>query len=115
MGMLENFYAGDKALIAEEWESSGNLESAAFVKARADFSLHLEPDWLDDLIDAVCRSAQSPKMKRVDVLIEQLAGDGEESSADVVSPIFVKLLADLSDARLQSVAKDWLGNGLTDD
>ena len=113
--MLENFYAGDKTLIAEQWESTGDLESARFVKARADFSLHLEPDWFDDLVAAVCRSTQSPSMGRVDVLIEQLAGDGEGSSADVVSPTFVKLVADLSGPQLKSVAKDWLGNELTDD
>lgn len=107
MSTLEWFHAGDAALIAAAWEQSEPLDEAAFVRASANFSLHLAPDWFDDLLEAVFDVAKDRRMSRGEVL-PVLLKESEDGSADLVSPAFVQRVAALSETQLQSVAKAWL-------
>jgi len=116
MGILMDFYAGDAKRIAEvENEPEGSdieLSSAPFVKAHADFSLHIVPDDLDVLMSALCARRGLPPKTLTGSLIEHLAGSTDPmeatSAADVVSTELVEMVASMQDSDIPPVAEAWL-------
>ncbi len=115
MGIMMDFYAGDARRIAEvENDPDGSeidLGSASFVRAHADFSLHLTPDQIDPLISAACVRRGIPSMALTSSFTEHLAGSPDpmeaENSADVVSPTIVETIASLRADELHAVAEQW--------
>jgi hypothetical protein len=109
VGMLMWFYVGDKRKIAE-----GYLPNAAiplwkqpFLAAMADFSLHLSPLDLDLLSEEVCGIAGVPPVTLADSLTEHVGGNGQTSSADVVSPRWVETVAGIPDHQVEELAQRW--------
>ena len=87
MGMLFWFYVGDKKKIGGAFSapSAVPLWKQSFVLAKADFSLHLSPIDLDLFSEEACRIAGMKPITLTDSLIENVGGDGQSSSADLVS------------------------------
>jgi hypothetical protein len=79
-----------------------------FVAAMADFSLHLSPIDLEFLSEEACRIASVPPVTLTDSLIDNVGGDGETSSADVVSAQWVQMVAGILDHHVDDLAKRWL-------
>lgn len=107
--MLMWFYVGDKRKIGGGFSPNAlvPLWKQPFVVAMADFSLHISPMDLDLLSEAACRMAGIPPVTLTDSLIENVGGDGETGSADVVSPQWVHTLARIPDHQAEEFAKRW--------
>jgi hypothetical protein len=114
MGNLMAFYAGDARKIGdaiEDVDSDIDLRAASFVAGHVDFSLHLDDNALDALVETVCRHRHRAPTTLRSSLAEHVAGPSDpmeqEYSADVVSPDLVHLLASLTDADIALVASAW--------
>jgi hypothetical protein len=110
MGMLMAFYACDKREIGEGFSSTAAvpLWKQPYVVSMADFSLHLSPIDLDLLSEEVCRIAGAQPVSLTDSLTENVGGNGESSSADVVSPQWVQTVAGIRDDQVDDLARRWL-------
>jgi hypothetical protein len=110
VGMLMWFYVGDKTRIGEGFSTTHSvpLWKQPFVVATADFSLHLSPVDLDLLSEEACRIAGVQPVTLTDSLTESVGGDGQTSSADVVSAQWVQTVASILDHQVDDLAKQWL-------
>ena len=110
MGMLLWFYVGDKKKIGEGFSATAAvpLWKQPFVVAMADFSLHLSPIDLDLLSEEACRIAGVQPVTLTHSLTENVGGDGQTSSADVVSAQWVQTVASILDHHVDDLAKRWL-------
>jgi hypothetical protein len=110
MGMLMSFYAGDKRKIGEGFSTTAGvpLWKQPLVVGMADFSLHLSPIDLDLFSKEACRIAGAQPVTLTDSLTENVGGDGESSSADVVSPQWVQTVAGILDDQVDGLARRWL-------
>ena len=110
MSMLMWFYVGDKTKIGEGFSATDAvpLWKQPFVVAMADFSLHLSPIDLELLSEEACRIAGVPPVSLTASLTEKVGGDGETSSADVVSAQWVQTVAGILDHHVDDLAKRWL-------
>ena len=110
VGMLMEFIVGDKKRIGEGFSSLANIPlwQQPFVVAWADFSLHLSPIDLDFLSEEVCRIAGVQPVTLTDSLTERVGGDGRTSSADVVSPRWVEMVARVLDHQVEGLAERWM-------
>jgi hypothetical protein len=79
-----------------------------FVVAMADFSLHLSPVDLDLFSEEACRIAGMEPVTLTDSLTEHVGGDGQTSSADVVSPQWVQTVGGILDHQVDDLAERWL-------
>jgi hypothetical protein len=116
-GMMD-FYAGDAKALAAAYEGdpAADLPSVGGVRGHVDFSLHLTPDTLDELLGAACEAAGVERLAWWDdALSSHLAGDADESSLDVVDPAVVDVFAGVEFATFLVKARPWLGDTLTPD
>jgi hypothetical protein len=74
---------------------------------QADFSLHLSPIDLEILTEEVQKLVGSGPTSLEESLARQVGGDGEECSADVVSPEWVGMMSALPDASVESLIAGW--------
>ena len=108
--MLMSFCVGDKTKIGEGYSATDAIPmwKRPGVAAVADFSLHLSPIDLDLLSEEAFRIAGVQSVTLTDSLVENVGGDGESSSADVVSAQWVQTVASILDNRIDELAKRWL-------
>jgi hypothetical protein len=110
VGMLMWFYVGDERKIGDGYSATDAvpLWKQPSVVGMADFSLHLSPIDLDLLSEEACRIAGVQPVTLTDSLTENVGGDGQTSSADVVSPQWVQMFASILDDHVDDLAKRWL-------
>jgi hypothetical protein len=110
VGMLMEFFVGDKRRIGEGFSSRARIPlwQQPFVVAWADFSLHLSPIDLDLFSEEVCRMAGVEPVTLTASLTEKVGGNGRTSSADVVSPQWVEMIAGVLDHQVEELAERWL-------
>jgi hypothetical protein len=104
------FYVGDQGKIGGAYSSgvAVPLWRHPFVVAAADFSLHLSPVDLDLLSEEACRLVGAPPGTLTDSLTDRVGGDGQTSSAEVVSPRWVGAVAGIPDRHVEELARRWL-------
>jgi hypothetical protein len=110
MGMLMWFYVGDKTHIGEGYSAMDTIPlwKNPCVVATADVSLHLSPIDLELLSEEACRIAGVEPVTLTDSIRENIGGDGESSSADVVSIQWVQTVASILDDQIEDLAKRWM-------
>jgi len=110
MGMLMWFYVGDKQKIGEGFSTTNAIPlwKQPFVVAMADFSLQLSAIDLDLLSEEACRLAAVQPVTLTDSLTENVGGNAQTQSADVVSPQWVATIASIADHQVEELAKRWL-------
>ena len=110
MGILMWFYVGDKRKIGEGFSATNAvpLWKQPFVIAMADFSLHLSAVDLDLLSEEACRIAGVQPVSLTVTLTENVGGNAQTQSADVVSPQWVATVASIADHQVEGLAKRWL-------
>ena len=107
--MLMWFYVGDKGRIGNGFSPTATvpLWQQPFVVAMVDFSLNLSPIDLDFLFQEACLIAAIPPVTLTDSLIENVGGNGQTHSADVVSPQMVETIAYIPGDQVEELAKRW--------
>jgi hypothetical protein len=110
MGQLMGFYAGDADAIGAAYEDpeSDALADEQIVRAHADFSLHLTPLDVDFLIDVLEEGTGTTARPLLESLARHVGGDGDESSADVVDPAWVEVVAGADDEKAPELAAEWM-------
>jgi hypothetical protein len=111
MGQLMGFYAGDADAIGAAYEDSESdgLADENVVRAHADFSLHLTPVDVDFLVEAIAEGSGKTARPLLESLIRLVGGEDETgSSADVVDPAWVQLVAGANEARAPDLAAEWI-------
>jgi hypothetical protein len=87
MGQLLGFYAGDADAIGAAYEDdSDSLADEDFVRAHADFSLHVTPLDIDFLVEAIAERTGGTARPLEESFTRLVGGDPEERSAHVVDP-----------------------------
>jgi hypothetical protein len=116
--MLMSFFVGEKRTIGEGLSSQITIPlwRQPFVVAWADFSLHLSPFDLDLLSQEACLIAGVRPVTLTDSLTENVGGNGQTHSADVVSPQWVEMVAGLpdDDDQVEELAKRWVARVATE-
>jgi hypothetical protein len=110
MGQLMGFYAGDADAIGaafEDHESDG-LADEKIVRAHADFSLHITPLDVDFLVEAIAEGTEGTPRPLLESLTRRVGGDPEVSSADVIDPEWVQMVAGADDGRAPHLAAEWM-------
>jgi hypothetical protein len=90
-----NFYAGDADAIGaayEDYESDG-LADEKIARAHADFSLHVTPLDVDFLVEVIAEGTGGTARPLLESLTRSVGGDAEGSSAEVVNPAWVQMVA----------------------
>jgi hypothetical protein len=105
MSLLLDFYAGDPARIGQAF--SDDPDSLPTGDHHADFSLHLSPIDLELLTAEIQKAVGSGPASLMDSLEAQVGGDGAESSADVVAPAWVQMVAALPQEQLEGLLSAW--------
>lgn len=82
MGQLLGFYAGDADAIGAGYDDrSIDLAEEKYVRAHADFSLHVTPLDIDFLVEAIAERTGGTARSLMDSFIRLVAGDPDENSA----------------------------------
>lgn len=110
MGQLVDFYAGDAAEIgsafaANEWTG---LRDGTRARADADFSLHLSPTDLDLSSAVIAEHVGAAPRLLNDSMTANVGGRDGESSADVVDPAWVRLVASANEANAPALTAEWI-------
>jgi hypothetical protein len=110
VSMLMWFYVGDKMKFSEGYSATDTLPlwKNPCVVVMADFSLHLSPIDLDLLSEEACRISGMQPVTLTESIVENIGGDNESSSADVVSAQWVKTVAGIPDHQVVEFAQRWL-------
>ena len=110
MGLSLEFYAGDAETIGADFSAHkfGGLRDGTRARAYADFSLHLSPTDLDILSEVLAERVDAPPLLLNDSLVRTVGGTANESSADVVDPAWVQLVAAVDDAAVPELAAEWM-------
>jgi hypothetical protein len=108
MGLALEFFAGDALTIGKEFTALKlpGLRDGTKALAYADFSLHLSPTDLDILSDVIAQRIGADSLALNDRLIRNVGGT-EGSSADVVDPAWVRMVAQMEEAWATELASDW--------
>jgi hypothetical protein len=95
MGQLMHFYAGDPKVIAEAiaLRDHAVLDNSTAVPMQADFSLHLTSIDLDIMTELAAQQVGSSPTSFEGSWERRLAGDGDESSVELMAPAWVALIA----------------------
>jgi hypothetical protein len=106
MGQLMHFYAGDPKVIAEALARRDRtlLDNSTEVPLQADFSLHVTSIDLDIMTEVAARQIGAGPTSFEGSWGRRLAGDGNESSVELMASDWVALIAK-SDAK--ALAADW--------
>lgn len=118
MGNRMEFYAGDaRALVAAfEADRAADLRTVAGVCGQVDFSLHLDPDNMDELLAAACEAAAIDRLGWWDDALKNPCGGDEDASwLAAVDSNVVNVFAALDLATFLPKARPWLGTTLTPD
>ena len=110
MSLLMCFYAGDAKAIGQAFNADDRtaLSGLPIAHAHADFSLHLSPIDVDMLAEESCLLLGHDPQAFSDSLVESVGGDGEESSADVIAPELVAIVASLTDDQINDLGERWV-------
>jgi hypothetical protein len=109
MSQLLGFYAGDAEAIGAAYEAgSDDLDAADFVRAHADFSLHITPLDIDFLAEAIADRTGRTAPSLMDSFTRLVGGDPEENSAQVVDPAWVQLVSTADAGQADDLADEWL-------
>ena len=94
MGQLMDFYAGDATRIGEAFARRDHetLKNPEAVVMHADFSLHVTSIDLDILTELAAGLAGTGPTSFEDSWQQRLSGDGNESSAELMSREWVELM-----------------------
>ena len=110
MGQLMGFYAADADAIGAAYDNhdSDALTDEQIVRAHADFSLHLTSLDVDFLVEIIAEGTGGTARPLEESFIRHLAGDSESSSADVVDPAWVQLVAAADAGTAPDLAAEWM-------
>jgi|HubBroStandDraft_6_1064221.scaffolds.fasta_scaffold11914_6 hypothetical protein len=109
MGQLLGFYAGDADAIGAAYEDdSDSLADEDFVRAHADFSLHVTPLDIDFLVEAIAERTGGTARPLEESFTRLVGGDPEERSAHVVDPTWVQLVAGADGKQASDLAAEWI-------
>jgi hypothetical protein len=115
MGNRMEFYVGDAKVLAAAFETTADLRMPGAGNGHVDFSLHLDPEAMDELLAAACEAASISRLSWWDdAMAEQLGGD-ENGGVAVVKPNIVRVLGSLELLTFLPKARPWLGSTLTRD
>jgi hypothetical protein len=111
MGQLVHFYAGDPVTIGRAFETQDfeTLEDRAAIPLFSDFSLHLSPIDFDLMTEAIRSLVGDGPASLTDSLEHSVAASDDGSSADIVSPGWVSMVAGLEDNWLEATIAAWTG------
>jgi hypothetical protein len=109
MGQLLEFYGGDPKVVGTAFSAFDfdTLADRTKIPLYVDFSLHLSPMDFDFLTAEAVGSVGKGPSEFMDCLATNVGGSDGESSADVVSPEWVRLIAAVPDAEVEAVATRW--------
>jgi hypothetical protein len=99
MGQLMDFYAGEPARIGMAF-AAGDQPTLEKIGSHADFSLHMTSIDLDILTDVAAGLLGEGPTSFEESWERRLGGDGEESSAELMSQEWVMLMATSNADRL---------------
>jgi hypothetical protein len=110
MSILLDFYAGDAKEIGKAWDADDfdRMKDPRIVLGHADFSLHLEDITFMFFSQCASRLAGGGPDSLESSLSRNVGGDAENTSADVVSPEWVKMIASLDDEKLGWLGWEWI-------
>jgi hypothetical protein len=115
VGILIEFFAERTAgdvdrIVAAIEDGDWPDASQPFVGASADFSLHIAPDDLDPLIEAICARAGVPPTTLTGSLVASPSAADPEATqgAERVSPELVRTIANLPEADAGALSVAWL-------
>jgi hypothetical protein len=111
MGLSMEFYAGEPSAIGRAFTAFelDGLRDGSVAHSYADLSLHLSPDHIDLLSEAIAASTGSDPVLLFDCIEDHVGGTDDESSADVVARRWVEAMAAASDASLPVITREWMG------
>jgi hypothetical protein len=109
VGQLIHFFAGDAETIGRAFTEHDyqTLRDRQNFPLQVDFSLHLSPIDFELLTEEVQKLVGSGPTSLEDSLARQVGGDGEDCSAEVVSPDWVAMMAAVPDASVDSLITNW--------
>jgi hypothetical protein len=110
MGLSLEFYAGNAETIGADFTAHkfDGLRNGTRARAYADFSLNLSPTDLDILSEVLAERVGAVPLLLNGSLVRTVGGTGDESSADVVNPAWVQLVASVDDAAVPELAAEWM-------
>ncbi len=109
MGQLLGFYAGDADAIGAGYDDrSIDLAEEKYVRAHADFSLHVTPLDIDFLVEAIAERTGGTARSLMDSFIRLVAGDPDENSAHLVDPAWVQTVSAADDGQAADLAAEWM-------
>lgn len=108
MGLLMEFRIGEAKAMATAFQSLDFEKLEAFSRGLADFSLHLSPDDLDALVEALCRSCGHEPVRFLEVMSGPIAGDREERGVFLVSHGYVKMAAAIPEDCASEITERWM-------
>lgn len=109
MGLSLEFYAGDAAVIGEDFSAVEfeGLRDGTRALAYADFSLEVSADDLDLLSEAVAERLGAEPLPLSECLVEPVGEIDEEGVADLVDPTWVAMIAGLEEGAAAELTADW--------
>ena len=110
MSVSLEFYAGDADSIGADFTASAfdGLREGTRARAWADFSIHLSPSDLDILSEVIAERVGTEPLLLNDCLVRTVGGDGDERSAEVVSPDWVRMVAAVGGTPAREIAATWI-------
>jgi hypothetical protein len=109
MSQLLGFYAGDADAIGAAYEEgSTTLADVDFVQASADFSLHITPIDIDFLVEAIAERTGATAPPLMESFTRLVGGDPDASSAHLVAPAWVQIVASADEGQAENLAAEWM-------
>ena len=110
MSLSLAFYAGDADKIGAAFTATDfeRLRNGSLAHAHAELSLDLSPVELDVLSEQAAGMLKRTPIHLMESLTRQVGGLPDESSADVVAPEWVGLMAEIPESSAEDLAMVWL-------
>jgi len=109
MGLSLEFYAGDAAVIGEDFSAIefDGIRDGTRARAYADLSLHVTADDLDLLSEVIAERVGAAKLPLSASLVRSVGGFDGEGSAEVVDPSWVGMVAKVDLATAADLTAEW--------
>jgi len=110
MSLSLEFYAGDADKIGAAFSESEFecLRDGSLARVYADLSLHISSTDLDILSEQAAGLLKRPPIRLLDLLLRNVGGVPDESSADVVASEWVELMAAVPESEASTLSGVWL-------